>query len=196
MTEERQYRPIVDPKKKSIVEHALTMPGWQRMLLVAAVLLLEFGSAGQVASRLGDRPPQATEAVTAAPGNRAAFVSETGQQESEAAAAAEEDRPIFHRISPSMMRVGVSFIAAFVLGWAFRAFLKLMTMVAGLGLALILGLSYFNVINVDLTRAEQQYRSSISWVTDQGQRLGKLILSHLPSSTASAVGMFVGFRRK
>ena len=64
------------------------------------------------------------------------------------------------------------------------------------GVAILGALSYFNIMNVDLTAAQDKFKTSTSWVTEQGGRLKDVALAHVPGSAASFVGMFLGFRRR
>jgi uncharacterized membrane protein (Fun14 family) len=92
--------------------------------------------------------------------------------------------------------LGFGFVGGFVIGFVFRAFLKFMagvTFVVVGGLAL---LSYFNVLNIDLTAARTAYESNAHWLTDQATRLKDVVLNYLPSSTTGAAGVFFGLRRR
>ncbi len=93
-------------------------------------------------------------------------------------------------------RAGIGFIAGFVIGWIFRAFLKTMLLVSVLCGGLFLALSYFNILNLDLTKARTQYESGMSWVSDQGTRLKDASLRHIPSGVPALFGGFLGMRRK
>jgi uncharacterized membrane protein (Fun14 family) len=63
-------------------------------------------------------------------------------------------------------------------------------------MGVMLALSYFHVFNIDFSAAKQEYASSMAWATDQVQHLGRAILGHLPGSTSSLIGFFIGFRRR
>jgi uncharacterized membrane protein (Fun14 family) len=93
-------------------------------------------------------------------------------------------------------RVGASVIIGFVIGWIFRTFLKLMALVTGLVLSAIVLLSYFNFTNIDLTKAEKQYKDSSSWVTDQAGKLKDGAMSHVHSTLGGVLGAFMGVRKK
>src|SRR5262249_30886129 len=125
------------------------------------------------------------------------------QSDSARSAVAQTDRqtpppqkPLYQRLSPNATRIGMTFIVGFLIGWAFRVFLKMMTVIAVLGGAIFFGLSYFNVMNVDFSKVEKKFDTSKGWVTDQAWRLKDAVMSHIPSSGASLAGMLVGFRRK
>jgi uncharacterized membrane protein (Fun14 family) len=190
-----QEQPRLEPRRKTLVQHAATMPSSHRNLLMIASLLLVLGLIGQGVALLSSRTAPAPAANNVpTPSNRSNVVGESSQTPDQPP---EPLKPsLYQRVSPWMTRVGLSFVVGFVLGWAFRAFLKLMSMIAALGLAVVLGLSYFGVLNVDFTTARHEYQSAIVWMTDQTQRLGKLVLSHVPGSASSFAGFFIGFRRR
>jgi uncharacterized membrane protein (Fun14 family) len=100
------------------------------------------------------------------------------------------------RLSPNATRIGGSVVAGFVLGWIFRAFVKTMAFFALLAGAALMALSYFGVINVDLSSAREHYASVMHWLSDQGMRLKDVVIAHLPSSSGGAVGAYLGFRRR
>jgi uncharacterized membrane protein (Fun14 family) len=100
------------------------------------------------------------------------------------------------RLSPAAIRSGLGLIGGFIIGWAFRAFLKMMSIITFLIAAIFVGLSYFNVLNVDFTAAETKVKSSSAWVSDQASRAKDAAMSHIPGSAVSVVGLWLGFRRK
>lgn len=110
----------------------------------------------------------------------------------------EEKKPqtLIEEFSPATTRMGVSVLAGFVFGWLFRAFLKTMTFFALIVAALLVGLSYFGILNVDFSAAREHYAGAVHWLTDQGERLKAVLMSHLPSSGGGALGAYMGFRRR
>ena len=94
------------------------------------------------------------------------------------------------------MKLGFGFAGRFVIGFIFRAFLKLAalaTVIIGGGLA---ALSYFHFLNIDFTRVHQAYADNSAWIHDQAWRLKEVLLAHLPSSTTGAAGAWFGTRRR
>jgi uncharacterized membrane protein (Fun14 family) len=179
-----------NPSNRSIVRHALTMPGWQKSLLTLAVVFLGAGLAGQGMGLVRHKAPADGSAAPA--NSRGIVTSEKPAEQS----SAPDQKAWYEKLSPEATRLGLTFLVGFIIGWAFRAFLKMMLMISVLAAAIFAGLSYFNVMNVDMSKAEQKYESSKAWVTDQAWRLKGAVQTHLPSSGASLLGMFVGFRRK
>lgn len=83
-----------------------------------------------------------------------------------------------------------------MLGFVFRAFLKLMallTIVIVVGLA---ALSYFHILNVDFSAARQAYDTHAAWLTDQATRLKDVLMTYLPQSFGTTAGAYFGLRRK
>jgi uncharacterized membrane protein (Fun14 family) len=157
----------------AFVSHILRMPKLHKMLLTLAMLMLGAGAAGQVAARVAQRPDPATSSSTLV-----------------------ADQPAWQRHAPAMTRTGAGFIIAFVVGWISRIFVKTMALVASAGAAIFVGLSYFNVFNLDLSKAEKHYQSGVAWVSDQGERVTKSLMSHAPASASTVLGVFCGFKRK
>jgi len=177
------------------------MPVWQKVILGIAALVGAAGVAGQVHKHLTPPATQPAAVTTVDPSlpNAHGFVGAHTQASPEAAPAAAEPSAapsVFEQYSPAMSRVGLSFVGAFVIGWAFRVFVKAMILVTVLGVALLLGLSYFHVVNVDFSAARTKYGDSIAWITDQAVKLRDAALEHLPASGSSMVGLFVGFKKK
>jgi uncharacterized membrane protein (Fun14 family) len=89
-----------------------------------------------------------------------------------------------------------SLLAGFLVGWIFRTFLKIMASITTLVLGGLVLLSYFNVMNIDFTAAENKYRDTSSWVTDQAGRLRDSAAGHIHSTLGGALGLFIGWRKK
>lgn len=92
--------------------------------------------------------------------------------------------------------MGSSVIVGYVVGWAFRVFLKVMSSITFVVVALFAGLSYFNIMNVDFTPVERDYTSTRSWVIAQGTHAKDAAMAHLGSPVGGAMGMFLGCRRR
>jgi uncharacterized membrane protein (Fun14 family) len=56
-------------------------------------------------------------------------------------------------------------------------------------------LSYFHIMNVDLTSVQQRYSGDVSWLGDQASRLKDVAIAYLPVHAGSLFGVFLGFRR-
>jgi uncharacterized membrane protein (Fun14 family) len=153
------------------------MPRWQRAVMTVAVALAGVGTAGQVAGLVSSNQP-ATQQVT--------------PETSEPATGSQPEQPAWQRHSPAMTKAGFGCIAGFILGWIARLFFKTVALITTLALAVLAGLAYFKV---DTSEAEKKYKSAMSWVSAQGERLYEQGKSHFPGAT-SLLGIFMGFRRK
>jgi uncharacterized membrane protein (Fun14 family) len=190
--------------------HVAIMPAWQKLVLVIAVLLASVGSVGWAMSHFSktDQTRTTTTSTTSTPprastpagtssfiDNRAGTATPSTTVET-TSTATNQAPGLIDKFSPGTTRIGVSVVAGFILGWLFRAFLKTMTFFALIAGAILFGLSYFGVLNVDFSAAREHYASAMHWLTDQGERIKDVVIGHLPSSGGGALGMFMGFRRK
>jgi uncharacterized membrane protein (Fun14 family) len=186
--------------------HVSAMPVWQKVVLVVAILLACLGGSAWAMSHFNGPTKSTTTVTTTTPGAKtpagaSSFVNDGGAAAPASASTTtttEETKPqgLIEEFSPATTRVGVSVVAGFVFGWLFRAFLKTMTFFALIVAALLAGLSYFGVLNVDFSAAREHYASAVHWLTDQGERLKAVLMSHLPSSGGGALGAYMGFRRR
>jgi uncharacterized membrane protein (Fun14 family) len=187
--------------------HLARMPRWHQVVMLVAVLLAAGGSVGWAVTRTAPgqtvpaSSPAAARSSAAVPGS-SGFVDSrttgTTPLAPDAAADANDTTPggWVSRISPHATGVGVSVVAGFLVGWLFRTFLKMMTLFALIVAGLVAALSYFGVLNVDLSAAKTHYADAVHWLTDQAYRLKDVLAAHLPSSGGGAFGAFLGFRRR
>jgi uncharacterized membrane protein (Fun14 family) len=87
-------------------------------------------------------------------------------------------------------------LLGFIIGWLFRAFIRITAAVTAVGIGALALLSYFHIMNVDLTAAENKTTQTSAWLTDQGGRLRDAAFAHVHSTLGGAVGMFMGVRRR
>jgi uncharacterized membrane protein (Fun14 family) len=99
-------------------------------------------------------------------------------------------------IAPFARRVGGSIMLGYVIGWAFRTFLKIMASVTALAIGLLALLSYFHVMNVDMTWAQKEYGSASAWITDQAGKVRDGAMAHVHSTGGGVLGAFLGLRKK
>jgi uncharacterized membrane protein (Fun14 family) len=189
--------------------HVSAMPVWQKVVLVVAILLACLGGSAWAMSHFNGGTKTTTTVTTTAkapsgartPAGSSSFIDEHSTptpSDSSTTTTTEEKKPqgLIEQFSPATTRIGVSVVAGFVFGWLFRAFLKTMTFFVLIVAALLAGLSYFGVLNVDFSAAREHYASAVHWLTDQGERLKAVLLSHLPWSGGGALGANMGFRRR
>src|SRR5574342_686915 len=83
--------------------------------------------------------------------------------------------------SPAVAQMAGSYLGGFLIGWAFRRFLKLAVVIVGFTLACIGALKTTGWIDLD-------------WTSIEG--LKNLLTGFLPSAGAAGAGSFFGFRNK
>jgi len=171
-----------------VATHIWSMHRWQRGLFTVALAMLIGGAATKVTAPPAPQP--AAPAAVGAPGSPAAqFNAPSAPQE-------QPDPTFRQKRSADAVRIGASILGGFLIGFGLRVFLRITAMLLALGALVMMGLSYFNIMNVDLTAAKTKYESAIHWAQDQGYRLKDAAQSHLPSSGSGMVGMFAGFKRR
>lgn len=98
--------------------------------------------------------------------------------------------------SPAIAEVGGSYLGGFVIGWAFRRFLKMAAMVAAAILACIAALKATGWITLDWASLESSITQSMKWLHGEAEGLKNLLSGFLPSAGAAGAGSFFGFRKK
>ncbi len=204
---------LPDPSNKAPVivrflTHLFDLPRWQKLIVVLAGVLGAAGIGGKLGEKTSASPADSrvvSEHDATAKSPLSDGMSRGVLPQSPDSAKSSSDTPASQPTalntflathSPWMRRVGLSFLACFILGWLFRAFVRLMTTIATVAMMLFLALSYFGVTNVDLTAVHQKYDDSITWVNDQAAKAKDALIAHIPSSTSSLLGFAFGFKRR
>jgi hypothetical protein len=94
---------------------------------------------------------------------------------------------------PGYVRVCVSYIGGFLLGWVFRRFIKMA--VAGAVLIIAL-LALGRYVGWDTTRAQEDVKRGGAWVQQEATEARDYLKGRLPSAAAGGTGIFFGFRRR
>jgi len=180
-----------------------SMPGWQKAFLSLAALVGGAGVAGQTYTKLSPEQPANVsvehERGVATPSDSSGFVDQRRVPDppTDTTNVSPQGQSTFlQNNSPWMTRIGLSLIGGFIIGWAFRVFIKTMMIVTVLGVALLFGLSYFNVVNVDFSAARVKYAGTIEWVSDQAGKLRDAALAYLPSTGTGVAGLILGVKRR
>jgi uncharacterized membrane protein (Fun14 family) len=186
--------------RTSLKTQMRTMPRWHKLVLSLGLLCAALGTAGWVMGKVGQRSVEEAAASSgsgnaSAPAGSSSLLTRSGAPDQAAAASAEEPGVVV-RVSPTVMRIGLSLVVGFVVGFLFRMFVKTMLLVTLVIGGIFFALTYFNVVNVDFSAAEHTYASARDWLTDQATRLKDVVLAHVPSSASGGVGAFIGFRRR
>lgn len=98
--------------------------------------------------------------------------------------------------SPATFRLGAGYAGGFLLGFLFRRFLKVTSVVAALLLAAVAGLRSLGVIEVDWAAWEAQIRAGLDWSHQQAGVVKSVAEGYLPSTAATGWGLWRGLRRK
>jgi len=98
--------------------------------------------------------------------------------------------------SPALIRGGISFFAAFALAFAFRSFLKVALIIAGVWAGAMFYLSYVGWIEVHWDVIDAAFKSVTANIGDQFQSAQTFITGSLPSTGMAGLGLFTGFKRK
>lgn len=98
--------------------------------------------------------------------------------------------------SPAMAQLGASYLGGFILGWAFRRFLRMAAMLAAIALAAITAMKATGWIELDWSSLEQQVGRTAQWLHGEAEGLRNMLTGVLPSAGAAGAGSFFGFRRK
>jgi uncharacterized membrane protein (Fun14 family) len=185
--------PINKPSlSRRFLQHILHMPAWHRWVLLGAIAFGVIGTIGRV--RQFTAPTPAPQSVSKG-GVMSTPHSGFADTDSAPDATATTTTPVPWYLSPRFLSIGGSVLSGFLIGWAMRVFVKT-TLLVGLAISAVIGgLSYFHVMNVDLTSVQQKYNGDVSWLTDQASRLKDVAIAHIPVHAGGLFGMFMGFRR-
>jgi uncharacterized membrane protein (Fun14 family) len=98
--------------------------------------------------------------------------------------------------SPAMAQLGGSYLAGFLLGWAFRRFLRMAAMIVAVTLACMGALKATGWLDLDWPSIEAQISQTLHWLHGEAEGLKSLLTGFLPSAGAAGAGSFFGFRKK
>lgn len=98
--------------------------------------------------------------------------------------------------SPTMAQMAGSYLGGFLIGWAFRRFLRMAAMLAAILIAGIALLKATGWLNIDWASIEAQLSQSLRWLQGEADGLRNLLAGFLPSAGAAGAGTFFGFRKK
>ena len=97
---------------------------------------------------------------------------------------------------PATLRLGVSYIGGFLIGWGFRRFIRLSLLVSTAAFALVALGRKTGWIDLDWSLLENQVHQAATWFEGEASTLKALLESYLPSAGSAGVGAVLGFRRK
>ncbi|MFT3785669.1 MAG: hypothetical protein QM770_05820 [Tepidisphaeraceae bacterium] len=185
--------------------HYNGMAIWRRLLVTLSIVAVLVGAGGMVVGRVQPNP-MATAANTDVPakiedikkeGMTKGWSSEQirTKVESVKTDAAVQARWFYDNFSPTLAKMGASFFAAFVLGYAFRQFVKTMATIAALAIAAALILQFTGM--ADVAAMIRGGADKTQQLADQLYEIGKkMVTERLPASGSGIAGLVVGFLRK
>ena len=98
--------------------------------------------------------------------------------------------------SPAAAQIGASYLGGFLLGWAFRRFLRIAAMLVAVVLAGIAVMKASGWIDVDWSALEAQVGRTVQWLHGEAEGLRNVLTGFLPSAGAAGAGSFFGFLKK
>lgn len=98
--------------------------------------------------------------------------------------------------SPAAAQIGASYLGGFLIGWAFRRFLRIAAMLVAVVLACMAAMKATGWIDVDWNALEAQITGTIQWLHGEAQGFKNVVTGFLPSAGAAGAGSFFGFRKK
>jgi uncharacterized membrane protein (Fun14 family) len=105
------------------------------------------------------------------------------------------EQRIVDRAGPFMSKFGLSFVAGFFLGYAFKRFVKITALVTGIALLGLFAAQKAGLITMPWNQVQEQLQSGVGWATEHAAAYRDAAKTYLPSGVAGAVGIFMGFRR-
>lgn len=97
--------------------------------------------------------------------------------------------------APAVLRFGVSFLGAFMIGFFLRKFLRWTLLVVAIIAIAIYFLRRSGMLELPWDQIEEQVEGGSTWLQAQAGSIKKLLTGYLPSSMAAMAGGFIGFMR-
>lgn len=167
-------------------------PPWTARSVQVAALIMLLGVVFWVRDRWRAAEAPAPAAATSSSTSTGFAPTSTGSPAPDAA----REAGVSERRVPATFRFGAGYLGGFFLGWGFRRFLKATTLIAGAGIAGIGLLKWTGWIEADWAGVEEAVRSSLGSLQRGAEGVKEFLTGHLPSATATTVGLFLGFRRR
>lgn len=107
---------------------------------------------------------------------------------------ADRAKRLIDESSPAMFRFGLSFVAAFFLGWLLRRFITLTLLVTGAVAAGVIALQRTGVIGIEGDDIRREAERSVGWLQGQAGAIRDVVTGYLPTGFAAILGGYKGFR--
>jgi len=186
---------VLQPRERPhLIQHLRRLSPFQIKLLSTAFAIGVVGFVIYAAAELGrpDLPKAKAPSVQAA---NSGFVDtdNSGRDSTTDSAPAETWTGWF---GGKGAKLGFGFVGGFIIGFIFRTFVKMMTLITFVFVGILAALNYFHILNIDFTAVHRAYENNADWINDQAMRLKDLLVAHLPSTTTGAAGVWFGTRRR
>jgi len=186
---------VLQPRERPhLIQHLRRLTAFQIKLLSTAFAIGVVGFVIYAAAELGrpDVPKAKSPAVQSA--NSSFVDNDSSGRDSSAESPPKETWTGW--FGGKGAKLGFGFVGGFIIGFIFRAFVKLMTLITLAIVGILAALSYFHILNIDFTAVHRAYDSNAAWINDQAMRLKDVLVAHLPSTTTGAAGVWFGTRRR
>lgn len=185
----------------SMKKHYSTLSGWRKLMLIFSFCLAILGTTGSIVGYVRGRSPERVEAQATIEQVRSQAIpgaALTAEQQARLDQATEKMKAAGHwfyeKTAPHLARIGFGFFVAFILGYAFRQFIKTMASLAAIVLVLAGVAAYFGYI--DLGKFRDNLTASTGWVSEQLTGAKDVILKFIGASLSGTFGFVIGFLRR
>lgn len=165
---------------------------WQSKSLIVAVIVTFLG-VGLWVYAIATKPKIAPASGGAASGMVSGFSS--GDPLAASTPAAPPDPRLIDKASPAVARFGACFIAGFCVAYAFKKFIKITAIVAGIIFIAFFAMQKAGIIHMEWSWFESGIDRSVAWLKGEAGAMKDFIMGYLPSSASALAGMVIGFRR-
>jgi uncharacterized membrane protein (Fun14 family) len=98
-------------------------------------------------------------------------------------------------ISPALLRGGISFFAAFAVGFAFRTFVRIALIFVGIWAISLFLLAQAGWLTVHWVEIDGAFKAWASGIGDQFESFGRFVTGSLPSTGLAGLGLYTGLKR-
>lgn len=171
---------------------------WKSPALLIAVLVTLLGVGMWVyasQTRPSAPPTPSSSSGGAAPDGMVSGFSTSDPMAAGAASPPAAEPRLIDRASPAVARFGACFVAGFCIAYAFKKFIKVAAIVAGVVFIGMFVMAKAGIIDFDWSMMEGPMHRSVAWLRGEAGAMKDFILGYLPSAGSAAAGMLAGFRR-
>lgn len=163
-------------------------------MIAMVVMLVGLGMWGYAAST---RPSVGTSsaATTPAPDGMVSGFSSSDPTVLGASQGPAAEPRLIDKASPAVARFGGCFVVGFCIAYAFKKFIKVTAVVAGVVLIAIFAMKKAGIIDLDWAMMEGTVTRSVAWLRGEAGAMKDFVTGYLPSTASAAAGMFVGMRK-